>query len=199
MAMRAALLFLTAVALIFLLGFSGGATAPTEASLVEHWVQWRRQQPWVTPAAAFLTHIGSGVVLMGLTLVAAAILFGRSRRTDALFLLGSVIGGRLLIEFIKWISDRDRPNFDEHPVYVASQSFPSGHAGNSMMTFLALALFAAPTSLRKPALIGAVILSLAIGATRPLLGVHWPSDVLAGWVLGATWAWLWWRLRLSRG
>jgi undecaprenyl-diphosphatase len=112
-----------------------------------------------------------------------------------------VLIGRIGIEVIKLVVDRARPSLEEHPVVVHSQSFPSGHAGNSMITFLALALFVAPERWRVPAVTVAVMAAIAMGATRPLLGVHWPSDVLAGWIYGAAVAlvaWWWLRRRNAR-
>jgi undecaprenyl-diphosphatase len=70
-------------------------------------------------------------------------------------------------------------------VVTNSSSFPSGHAGNSMAVFLTIALVAVPRAHRIPAIFGAVLASLVVGCTRPYLGVHWPSDVIGGWSLGA--------------
>ena len=66
-------------------------------------------------------------------------------------------------------------------------SFPSGHAANSMITFLALALILAPARYRAAAIAAATAASVLIGSTRPLLGVHWPSDVVGGWAFGIAW------------
>ncbi len=98
-----------------------------------------------------------------------------------------VIGGRIAIEVLKLAIDRPRPAFGPHPVEVHSLSFPSGHAGNSMITFLAIAMIAIPERWRGRAVAIALSSSIAVGLTRPFLGVHWPSDVIGGWVLGIGW------------
>ena len=105
-----------------------------------------------------------------------------------------MLGGRLMVELLKQSVGRLRPDLEMHAVTVQSLSFPSGHAANSMIAFVAIALFCAPARRRGSALTLAIAASLAVGATRPLLGVHWPSDVLAGWIFGLAWAIGWWRI-----
>jgi undecaprenyl-diphosphatase len=194
---RSTLFALAAFLLLIPLGLWGGPTQPLEVGAVRGMVAWRAVQPGLTDALALLTMFGNAIVLVPVALAAALALM-RSSRLDAAFLLLTVLSGRLVVELLKWSTDRDRPFLAEGPVDVFNQSFPSGHAANSMLTLLALALYAAPPEWRRPALAIGVLLSLLIGMTRPLLGVHWPSDVLAGWLQGAAWTWLWWRVRLSR-
>ena len=181
---------------VLLLGWWGGPGQPLEVAVVRELLAWRDTHPGGTHLLAVLTIFGNAVVLVPVALAAALALL-RSSARDAAFLLLTVITGRAFVEAAKWLTNRERPLFEERRVDVFSQSFPSGHAANSMLTLLALALYAAPPRWRRPALITAVLLSLIIGATRPLLGVHWPSDVLAGWLLGAAWVILWWRIRVS--
>jgi undecaprenyl-diphosphatase len=76
---------------------------------------------------------------------------------------------------------------EDYPVTVSSMSFPSGHAANTMTSFLAFALILAAARHRRAAIAVAVGASVVVGLTRPLLGVHWPSDVLAGWLVGISW------------
>jgi membrane-associated phospholipid phosphatase len=73
---------------------------------------------------------------------------------------------------------------NELPTVTGDSSFPSGHSGNSMAVFAAIALIAVPRAWRRSALALAIAASIAIGLTRPYLGVHWPSDVVGGWALG---------------
>ncbi|MGH6729368.1 MAG: phosphatase PAP2 family protein, partial [Sphingomicrobium sp.] len=96
----------------------------------------------------------------------------------------TVIIERLTVDGLKLVIGRPRPDFDLHPVMTHSSSFPSGHSANSMAVFVAVAMIAAPPAWRRPALAVAISLGLVIGATRPFLGVHWPSDVVGGWALG---------------
>jgi len=78
---------------------------------------------------------------------------------------------------------------------VKTSSFPSGHATSSMIFFLTLALvLGAETRWQRPAVIAAILLSLAIGTSRVMLGVHWPSDVIGGWAFGMLWVLLTLRL-----
>lgn len=142
--------------------------------------------PPLQPIAVALTHLGSGPVLITLALVAACWLGWKSRWRDAGVLLLITIGGRLMIEGMKLAVGRPRPELDPYPVYISSLSFPSGHAGNSMLTFLALAVIVPPT-LRPRLVILAAFASIAIGLTRPILGVHWPSDIIGGWSFGIAW------------
>jgi undecaprenyl-diphosphatase len=191
----APLLLGTALAIFLLLEWIGGATYPLDLLAIRASGPWRAAHPNATAALILYTHLGSAIALLTMTAAGALWLWWHKERARATALLMTVLGGRIGIEVIKALVDRARPSLEAHPVVVHSQSFPSGHAGNSMLTFLALALFVAPERWRKPAVVAAVTASLLMGATRPLLGVHWPSDVLAGWIYGAAivllgWWWL---------
>ncbi|GAA4020310.1 hypothetical protein GCM10022280_20810 [Sphingomonas swuensis] len=185
-------LLLLAALLLILLGWGGGAGQPLDVAVIRHFVDWRTAHPQAEGVIILLTYVGSAETLLAATALGAAWLWWRSKRRRMTGLLVTVLGGRLAIELLKLIVHRPRPNLDAHPVPVFSQSFPSGHAGNTMLTFLALALYLAPPRWRAPAVGAAVAGSLAIGATRPVLGVHWPSDVLGGWIFGAAFVSLLW-------
>jgi undecaprenyl-diphosphatase len=188
-----------AIGLFLLLEWIGGATYPLDVAAIRASGPWRAANPEATGIIILYTHLGSAIALLSMTAAAALWLWWRRERVRALALVGAVLGGRLGIEAIKLFVDRPRPGFEVHPVVVHSQSFPSGHAGNSMITFLALALFVAPERWRKAALAAAVFAALGMGSTRPLLGVHWPSDVLAGWIYGAAVVMLAWWWLITRG
>lgn len=195
---RSTLLLPAALLIVVLSGVVGGPTSPAETTLVQQLVLSRETRPPVTQAMVWLTQLGGAWVLIPLALATAAFLWWRSQAGSATWLLVTVIGGRMVVELLKWVTDRPRPTFEEHPVSVASQAFPSGHAANSMITYLAIALFVLPARWRSAGTAAAVSLSLAIGITRPILGVHWPSDVMGGWVFGAAWTWLLWRFSAAR-
>src|SRR5205823_6990239 len=83
---------------------------------------------------------------------------------------------------------RARPDLEPHLVIVETHSFPSGHATSSMVFYVALALLLAGRSRwGHEAVAAAISLSLLIGISRVMLGVHWPSDVIGGWVFGLLW------------
>lgn len=150
-----------------------------------HWLmEARHAHPQFTSFVAVLTQLGSVYATLGLGLLASAILYWRGKRPLAWLLAGTVVGERLILDGLKLIVGRPRPDFDLHPVMTHSSSFPSGHSANSMAVFVAIALLAAPTMYRRAALAIAVCASLLVGMTRPFLGVHWPSDVIGGWTLG---------------
>lgn len=185
---------LALLAIIMLAGAIGGPNFPLDNLIVATLGLWRIDHPQSAMLVIWLTHLGGSFVLVPLTLLAVVVVWLGGNRRDALLLLATTFSGRVAIEVMKFLVDRHRPSFDPFPVYVSNQSFPSGHAGNSTVTYLALALFALPKQWRRPGLIGAMIMAVAIGSTRPILGVHWPSDVIGGWAFGVLWVWLWSRL-----
>lgn len=174
-----------ASAVLLLLGSFGGAGQPLDLATIRFFADWRAAHPSATQGVILLTHLGGAPMLLSLAIAGASWLWWRGLRGRAAALMLTVLGGRLGVELVKLAVDRPRPALDLHPVAVFSQSFPSAHAGNSMITYLAIALFVAPERWRRAAVGGALLLALAIGATRAVLGVHWPSDVIAGWIFGA--------------
>ena len=110
--------------------------------------------------------------------------------------MSAVASGTLLSEGLKLGFARPRPELAPHMVEVYSASFPSGHALLSAIAYLTLGAMLARASTKKRiktlALMVAAMLTILVGLSRIYLGVHWPSDVLAGWALGAAWAALWW-------
>lgn len=188
------LLALAAATFLFL-EWIGGSTYPLDVAAIRDGALWRATHPQAEGWIILYTHLGSAWALLTMTALGAGWLWWRRQRDRFAALVAAVLVTRVGVEIIKALVDRARPSLDPHPVVVHSQSFPSGHASNSMATFLALALFVAPEHWRRPAVAAAVTASLAMGATRPVLGVHWPSDVLAGWIFGSTvtlliWWWL---------
>jgi undecaprenyl-diphosphatase len=149
--------------------------------------------------AGIVTWLGDGIVLGAIAIAAALYLFF-TRRIRAALLLITVFTGRLLVELQKLIASRDRPGVDEHLEAVSSMSFPSAHAANSMITFLAIALLV-PVGQRNRSLsiALALILALLVGWSRVALGVHWPSDVIGGWAFGLLWVAVCVRLASARG
>jgi undecaprenyl-diphosphatase len=141
-----------------------------------------------------LTSLG-GVLLRSLIVIGAvaALLFLRLRR-EAMLLALTVAGAWIVDGIIKALVSRPRPEIVPHLTEAGGASFPSGHAFNSAVVYIAIALAFATLSARESVrltIIGtAIVLSLAIAWTRVWLGVHFPSDVVAGWLGGAGWAFL---------
>jgi undecaprenyl-diphosphatase len=147
-------------------------------------------------AARDITALGGVSVLTLVTLTAVVFLMLDGKSHMAYFTAASVIGGMLLSVLLKDLFDRPRPEIVPHLVYAASSSFPSGHSMMSSVTYLTLAALLARSHERKRIkafflLIAALVIGL-VGVTRVYLGVHWPTDVLAGWMAGSVWAMLCW-------
>lgn len=143
---------------------------------------------WVVDLSA----LGGFAVLSLVTALAAGYLLVLKRWGGALMLLVAVLGGTLISEGLKVGFNRPRPDLVAHVVETTSMSFPSGHAMLSAVTYLTLGALIARAQerrhLRGYVLGSAVLITLLIGMSRVYLGVHWPTDVLAGWCLGAAWA-----------
>jgi undecaprenyl-diphosphatase len=126
---------------------------------------------------------GGGKILIAASLLGAFLLYLRSANRDALLLLFICLSGRLLVDLQKVTIARLRPE-TEHLVDLHTMSFPSGHAANAAITCLALALL---LSGRPGVIAAALLFAIAIGTSRIMLGVHWPSDVIGGFAFGLFW------------
>lgn len=144
--------------------------------------------PWLAEAARIVTRLGDGPVLIGMTLAIAIWLAWRRDWRDAVALVAITLSGRLLVELQKIWTARLRPDANPHLDHVSNLSFPSGHAANTTMVLLTLAvLLPASGRGRFLAIWLAVLLVLLVGVSRVMLGVHWPSDVVGGWSFGLFW------------
>ena len=147
---------------------------------------------WLPEAMTDLTAFGSptGLLLVCTAVIAYLLLAGRLR--TAMFVFAASAGGMALGSLLKHVYARPRPTLVPHLVDVTSTSFPSGHATDSAIVYLTLAALLArtvPERAMRIYIIGvAILLTLLIGCSRVFLGVHYPSDVVAGWTLGAAWA-----------
>ncbi len=153
-------------------------------------------QPRLAGAARIVTELGGATILLPATALGAAWLAVRREWKAVLLLLVITLSGRILVDLQKNWAGRLRPADEQHLVAAQSFAFPSGHAANATLVWLCLALLLSRTPrARAPAIWAAVWLALIVGLSRVVLGVHWPSDVIAGWALGLFWALL--LLRLS--
>lgn len=138
--------------------------------------------------ARVLSEIGQPLVLIPAGFLCALWLLWRGRGQLAAVLVFVTLVGRGLSELQKYEIARVRPDLEPQLVVVRTSSFPSGHAASSMIFGLTIALaLAAGTRWERPAVAFAILLSLLIGTSRVMLGVHWPSDVIGGWAFGLLW------------
>lgn len=151
---------------------------------------------WFEEAARDVTALGGLTVLLIVTLSSATYMLMAGRPRMALLLILSVLGAQLLSSALKLGFARPRPDLIAHEAYVHTASFPSGHAVMAAATYLTLGALLAQVQARrrqKAFLMGlALTLAVLVGLSRVYLGVHWPTDVLAGWTVGAGWAALVW-------
>jgi len=146
------------------------------------------ERPILLAVARLFTSLGEPTLLIGAGLVCALGLWWAGRGRAGLALVLITLTGRILTEAQKYWIARVRPDIEPHLVVVKTSSFPSGHAASSMIFYLTLALLVAGRGrLRFPAAAAAILLSLSIGTSRVMLGVHWPSDVVGGWAFGLLW------------
>lgn len=147
---------------------------------------------WVEELARDVTGLGGVAVLSFLTAAATGFLLLRRKPHRALYLVAAVVTGILLSSLLKWGFNRPRPDLVAHGQVIYTSSFPSGHSMMSAVTFLTLGALLAGTlathAMRMYVMGLAVLLTVAVGISRVYLGVHWPTDVLAGWSAGAAWA-----------
>lgn len=161
---------------------------------------------WLQNAVRDITALGSASVLTLVTAATAIYLFLVRKWGTGLFVIAAIASGQMLSTLLKAGVDRPRPELVSHLMQETSLSFPSGHAMISALAYLTLGALASRAVHGRTAKIYvlslAVFISLLVGVSRIYLGVHWPSDVLAGWCAGFAWAMIWWlaaRLLQRRG
>ena len=134
---------------------------------------------------------GYAILIMAVVIVCAGLVLTGHARLGA-FLVGAFASGSAVSTLLKYVIERARPDLVGHLDRTFTASFPSGHAMISMLTFLTLAALVirlcSTRALRIFVLVTAMSVAVLIGVSRIYLGVHWPSDVAAGWCLGIGWA-----------
>ena len=155
---------------------------------------------WLPGIMRDITALGGFAVLTIVTLCSTVHLLLMGKRGAAAFLLAAVLGGTMLSQGLKALFDRPRPDLVPNAPVELTASFPSGHAMVSAATYLTIGILLtrleAPRRIHAFFLVIAVTLTVLIGISRVYLGVHWPTDVLAGWSLGSAWALLCWTVAL---
>ncbi|CAN5314764.1 phosphatase PAP2 family protein [soil metagenome] len=147
---------------------------------------------WVEEIGRDLTALGGMAILSMITAAAAGYLVLQGKKRAALLVIVAAGGGMVLSTALKYGFDRPRPELVPHGSYVYTASFPSGHSMLSAVTYLTLGALLARVHPRRRMkvyfLTLAAVLAVLVGISRVYLGVHWPTDVLAGWSVGAAWA-----------
>jgi undecaprenyl-diphosphatase len=152
--------------------------------------------PAFQEAVRDVSALGGDTLLGLITAITAGFLVLDGKRHMAVFAAASVTGGMVVSGLLKDFFQRARPEIVPHIAYAANSSFPSGHSMMSAVTYLTLGALLARSQERKrlkaffPPL--AAFITFMVGLSRVYLGVHWPTDVLAGWIAGAVWAMLCW-------
>ena len=151
------------------------------------WLQ-SHHQPWLNETMKVVTHLGDKWTVIGVLLAAIVVFCLCGRRRTACIVLAMSILGLAISSAVKYTVDRPRPDVAWKLVPRPHEpSFPSGHSLNSMAIYGAIALTASRTlrrSVRWLVILLGLGLPLLIGISRPYLGVHYPTDVLAGWTIG---------------
>ena len=151
---------------------------------------------WVEEIGRDLTALGGMAVLVMIVLATSGFLLLQRKHGAALWLLLATGSGIALSTVLKMGFDRSRPDLVPHGSIVYTASFPSGHSLMAAVVYLTIGTLLARVQPRRRLkiylLTVAILLTLMVGASRVYLGVHWPTDVLAGWTVGAAWALLFW-------
>ena len=151
---------------------------------------------WLHELGRDFTALGGVGFLTLLTLAVIGFLVLQRRYGAAVLVAVSIGGGFLVSSLLKYGFERPRPDLISHESYVYTTSFPSGHSMLSAVTYLTLGALLARIQpqlrLKAYIMLLAILLTLLVGISRVYLGVHWPTDVLAGWAVGSSWALLCW-------
>jgi undecaprenyl-diphosphatase len=182
-------------------GVRGGATAELDRAILLAMRSAADPQAmfgprWLHEMIRDFTGLGGTGVLTIVTISVAGYLSLEGKRQEAALLIVAVVGGLLISSLLKAGFDRPRPDLVPHGSIVSSRSFPSGHSMLSAVTYLTIGAISArlreDRRVKIYILVMAVLTTMLVGISRVYLGVHWPTDVLAGWTIGAAWALLCW-------
>lgn len=184
--------------------FTGAGPARLDGALLDDSLALRSGA--VTSVALLVTTVGSTASMAVLAVAAGAWSWYRGRRVDAVLLVGAMAGASVVFRVLKVLFDRSRPPVATRLVGETDGSLPSGHATMSVVVIGSLVVLAwagRSVTARVAMVVAGGVWVGAVGATRIYLGVHWFSDVLAGWLVGAAWlalcvaAWSGWRARAT--
>lgn len=192
-------LLLTGFVVVTLVVVHGGRLVAHDLAFGETVHVWAHDHPWAATVAQLFTFLGNGTTLVPLVAVVAVLLWRLPPdreppgRLLAGYLIVTVTGGVALSWTVKHLVQRSRPAFEDPLAHASGYSFPSGHAMAGVYawgTFAVLAWLVVVPRHRRAGLAlmaGCVAVVPLIGLSRVLLGVHWPIDVVAGWLLAGAW------------
>lgn len=167
-----------------------GATQTFDENVMR-WMGAHRIE-WIERSLLEITALGTGLVVMMIVVISALFLIATQHRFSAFLLLVASAGGIVLNAVLKSSFDRPRPQLFEWLTVPSSSSFPSGHAMSSAIVYFTVAYLIARLEkrrwMRAMTIISSLLLVLLISVSRLYLGVHYPSDVLAGMIIGLAWA-----------
>ncbi len=151
---------------------------------------------WFEEMVRDVSALGSTFVLTFAVAVVAAYLWIVKAPQKAAFLVLACAAGALMNWLLKLAFGRERPDIVPHVTHATGESFPSGHTTNSAIIYLMLGMMLARVEASYTTKVFifmvCVLLTVLVGLSRIYLGVHWPTDVIAGWALGAIWVLLAW-------
>lgn len=178
-------LFAAALAVVVVSGGPPGIDERAARAVADH------REQWLTDVLEVATRAGEYTVLVPLLAIAGLWLWRSQRSPVALVVFAATLAGAsLLSNALKLVVARARP--EDAPVHVGTYAFPSGHATAAAAAWLSLAIvlgtLAARRSQRAALLVVALVVVASVGLSRVYLGVHYVTDVLAGWALGGLWA-----------
>jgi membrane-associated phospholipid phosphatase len=182
--------------------FAGVGPARFDAAALNESVEER--SAGLNGLAIVITNLGSTAAMAVLAVLVGAFCWWRGRRSDAVLAVVAMSTASVVFTLLKRSLDRARPPIADRLVAAANESLPSGHATMAVVvigTVVVLAWAGLGVGARVAAVLAAAAWVGAVGATRVYLGVHWFSDVIAGWLVGAAWlavcaaVWAWWRRR----
>lgn len=172
------------------LPLSAGPPGTTEANdllLATNAHTFARSQPWLVPVTKIFAVMGSWVVLVPVTVGVVAVLYRRGYRWWALWVGLCGMGGWMVSQTVKHLVDRERPTWPDPFETLTSPSFPSGHSMAGIYGYVVFGIVALALLDRRWPGVLLIAFGMLMGPSRVLLGVHWPTDVLAGWLLAGAW------------
>jgi undecaprenyl-diphosphatase len=151
---------------------------------------------WLNEVGRDMTALGGVAVISGMTAIVAGFLLMRKQYHAMWFVIIATFGGLIIASILKWLVNRARPDLVHHGSYVSTSSFPSGHSMLAAIAYLTLGSLLARLVVERRVkiyiLLVALFITFMVGISRVYMGVHYPTDVLAGWSAGLVWACICW-------